>query len=146
RVREGQREGLVALVHRVVEDRNGDALARLAVGEGQRARLRRVVAAGGGGAIRGGVVDGDRPDRTGAAHDREGDRRIRLGYVRRRRRYRELPRPLDGGAARELGGVVERVGGGRRDGHAGRDQRAREIDVERRRAAAVGGDVRRAEK
>src|SRR5262249_38216058 len=67
--RQGQR--LVALHGAILEDRDGERLARLAIGEGERARRGRVVAAGGRRAVAGGVVDGHRT--VGAAGPRDGD-------------------------------------------------------------------------
>src|SRR5262249_36674329 len=58
-VGEGEGDGLVGLAGLVVGEGDGEALEAVALVEGQRAAGRRVVGAGGGGAVAGGVLDGD---------------------------------------------------------------------------------------
>src|SRR4030095_16364172 len=63
---------LVRLAEAVAIDQHGDSLAGLAGGEGQRATCGLVIAAGGGGAVAGGVGDADRLGAGGGQGDGEG--------------------------------------------------------------------------
>ena len=99
RARQGEREGLLALVHRVVEHRDPDGLGRLARGEGQRAALRRVVRTRLRAAVRSGVVHPHRARRRPAQRHCEVDGRVGpllRPRIRHRKRHRAFDRHRDG--------------------------------------------------
>ena len=98
-VQEPQREGLLALVDRVVEHRHRDRLLRLARVEGELALARRVVRARRRAAVGGRIRHRHRRVRRPAQPHREVQRRTRrLAYprVRHRHRNRTLNHRRDG--------------------------------------------------
>ena len=74
RVRQRKREGLLALIVRVVQDRHLDGLRPLARRKGQRPAHGRIVRACPCAAVHGGVVDADRLVRRPVQDHREIDR------------------------------------------------------------------------
>src|SRR5262249_50623276 len=77
--RQGQR--LVALHRDIFQGRDGECLARLAVGEGERARRGGVVTAGRGRAVAGRVVDAHRAAGAARPRDRDGQRPAALAQA-----------------------------------------------------------------
>ena len=78
-VGEGQVERLIGLICAVIGDGDGEALARLTRSEGQGAAGRRIVAAGRGRAVAGGVVYGDRCSRGRVQRHGDGGRAAAFG-------------------------------------------------------------------